>query len=703
MAHDPHRASGPRLQLARVIALAAIFSALFAALTSLSACTSESTNDEPSPAVAEPRPRALAPSGEPYSEEREACANRNPERQPFWGELHVHSSLSMDAWLWDVRNGPDETYRFAKGEETLLPPLDEAGNPTRKARLERPIDFAALTDHASFQGEVALCSRPDSSRYASEACQIFRGEASIPENPLGEFGVRMTALSEALDAAATLTRRSRALCGDDTGETCRTAMTTVWEEQQAAAERHYDRSERCSFTTLHAYEYTATPGLAKVHHNVIFRNANVPASPIAWVDEPDVYELWAGLRRQCLEAGNGCDVLTLPHNSNLSNGNMFAITGQDLPLEEQRARAVLRGDIERLAEISQIKGDSECRNGFAGVIGATDEFCEFEEWRGPAVEDCGSDGKGYGALMDKGCVSRKDYLRYALLEGFREERRIGVNPFKLGIIAATDSHNANPGDVEEYSYQGWQGSPDASISQRLDRGKSPINATNSLAANPGGLAGVWAEENSRDALFDAMKRRETFGTSGPRITARFFAGWDFPENLCGDPDLVARGYSEGVPMGGDLPPRPEGAEAPTFVLSAMRDVGTPEHPGGLLQRAQIVKGWVDAEGLFHQEVVDVAGGANDASVDAATCQPRGAGHNSLCRVWTDPDFDAAQNAVYYARVLENPSCRWSAIQCLEEQADARSPSCSDPSVHKTIQERLWTSPIWYDARNGSAS
>jgi len=684
---------------ARIVALVALYS--------LTACLPSSEVDPPSKSTTDAGPRALAPSGEPYSEDREPCANRNPERQAFWGELHVHSSLSMDAWLWDVRNGPDETFRFAKGEQTFLPPLDDAGSPTRAARLERPIDFVALTDHASFQGEVALCSRPGSSRYDSLACQTFRGDLPLPESPLGDFGVRMSALSEALDERATLIRRSKALCGDEDGETCRVSMTTVWEEQQAAAERHYDRSEACRFTTLHAYEYTATPGLAKVHHNVIFRNANVPASPIAWVDEPDVYDLWNELRKQCLEADIGCDVITLPHNSNLSNGNMFAITGKDLPLEEQRARAVLRGNIERLAEISQIKGDSECRNGFDGVIGATDEFCEYEEWRGPEVEDCGADGKGYGALMDQGCVSRKDYIRYALLEGFREQRRIGVNPFKIGIIAATDSHNATPGDVEEYSYQGWQGSPDATIAQRLDRGTSPINATNSLASNPGGLAGVWAEENSRDAIFDALKRRETFGTSGPRITARFFAGWDFPESLCGDPDLVAKAYAGGVPMGGDLPPRPEAPRSeasgsPTFVLSAMRDIGVIGHPGGLLQRAQIVKGWVDDDGLFNQQIIDVAGGPNGASVDAETCQPRGPGHNSLCRVWTDPDFDPSQSAVYYARVLENPSCRWSAIQCLEQDESARSASCSDPSVAKTIQERLWTSPIWYEAPGESA-
>jgi hypothetical protein len=639
-------------------------------------------------------PRALAPSGEPYSEDRAACADRDPLKQAFWGELHVHSSLSMDAWLWDVRGGPDETYQFAKGEQTFFPPLDDSGAPTRAAQLERAIDFVALTDHASFQGEVALCTRPGSALYESEGCKMYRSELEVPDSPLGELGTRMGAIAQVLDSAGGQPTRNTALCGED-GQACRDSMRLVWEEQQAAADRHYDRSAQCRFTTLHGYEYTATPAMAKVHHNVIFRNANVPAAPIPWVDVPDVYGLWKGLRSQCLEAGTGCDVITIPHNSNLSNGNMFAITGKDLPLEEQRARAMLRADIERLVEISQIKGDSECRNGMYQILGAPDEFCDYEEWRGPEVEDC-EEGTSWGALMDKGCVSRTDYIRYTLLEGLREQRRIGVNPFKIGIIAATDQHNANPGDVEEYSYQGWQGDEDASVEQRLDPGDSPVNASNSLAANPGGLAGVWAEENSRDSIFDAMKRKETFGTSGPRITARFFGGWDYPEDLCSSAGLVEAGYEGGVPMGGDLPPRPEAAKSPSFVVSAMRDVGTPEHPGGLLQRAQIVKGWLDEEGRFHQEVFDVAGSANGASVDPNTCMPRGVGHNSLCTVWTDPSFDAAQRSIYYLRVLENPSCRWNQLQCLSLPAEDRPPSCSDPSVPTTIQERLWTSPIWYE-------
>ncbi|MBW2426918.1 MAG: DUF3604 domain-containing protein [Deltaproteobacteria bacterium] len=660
------------------------------------ACSPEESEreDELQPAQDELETGVLAPSGRPYSEARAACANRDSLRQAFWGELHVHSELSMDAWTWDVRGGPDEIYRFARGEEIFLPPLDESGKPTRAERLERPIDFVALTDHASFQGEVALCTRPGSAKYDSEGCRLYRAEVRDSSAPLGNMAERMLGIAGSADPEGWNPMRNPVLCGED-GEICRETMRSVWEEQVAAAELYYDRSERCQLTTFPAYEYTATPGLAKIHHNVIFRNANVPAAPIPWVDVPDVYDLWTGLRRECLDSGSGCDVLTIPHNSNLSNGHMFAVTGRDLPLEDQRSRALLRAEIERLVEISQIKGDSECRNGMYQVFGPPDEFCAYEEWRGPEVEDC-EEGTGAGALLDQGCVSRNDYVRYALLEGQREQSRIGVNPYKIGIIAATDQHNANPGDVEEYSYPGWSGATDATPASRLDPGAGGMRVSNSLEASPGGLAGVWAEENSRDSIFDAMKRRETFGTSGPRITARFFGGWGFPADLCESPDLVGEGYAGGVSMGGDLPAAPEGAGAPRFVVSAMRDPGTPTHPGGLLQRAQIVKGWVDDDGRFHQRVFDVAGGANGAHVDPLTCATRGPGHDSLCSVWTDPEFDSSQRAVYYVRVLENPSCRWNALQCLELPESERPASCSDPNVTKVIQERLWTSPIWYE-------
>ena len=640
-------------------------------------------------------PPAFTVQGQPYSEAREACRERDPWRKVHWGELHVHSALSMDAYLWDVRGSADDVYRFAKGEEVGLAPYDADGKALRTTQLERPLDFAALTDHASYQGEVALCTRPGSPKYESEGCKIYRGEAAGRPGRLGKFAAKMSELSSSLDPGQEIPARKRALCGPNS-KTCTDAMAEVWREQQAAADRHYDRSADCSFTTFNAYEYTATPGLSKVHHNVIFRNDQVPPAPVAWVDVPDVYDLWAQLKAQCLDTESGCDVLTLPHNSNLSNGRMFMPTATDRPIEEQRARAQLRSDLEPLVEISQIKGDSECRNGMHGVVGAPDEFCNYEEWRPQGLQDC-KEGTGAGALAGFGCVSRRDYVRNVLVEGLRERDRLGVNPYKLGILAATDAHNANPGDVEEYSYDGWRGVEDDSPEKRLSADSGFVGAVFNVISSPGGLAGVWAEENSRDSLFDAMERREVFGTSGPRMTARFFGGWGYDAQACAAEDWVREAYAGGVAMGSDLPAAPKGAQAPRFIVQATRDAGIPEHPGGLLQRAQVIKGWVGEDGLLHEKVYDVAGGANESRVDLDTCEVSGPGADRLCSVWTDPDFDASRDAVYYVRVLENPSCRWNQRQCIALPADARPNTCQKSPVPRTIQERLWTSPIWYEA------
>ncbi|MEE3331987.1 MAG: DUF3604 domain-containing protein [Myxococcota bacterium] len=628
-----------------------------------------------------------------YREDREACAVRDPLRKAYWGELHVHSGDSMDAYMQGIRGTPDDIYRFARGESILTTPTGPDGQPSRALQLERPLDFAALTDHASYLGELALCTRPDSPLYDSASCRVYRDGDPEATHPLGELGIKMAAITRPLSVDTEIPSRNAALCKDDFA-ICIQGMQTVWEEQQAAAERHYDRTSECRFTTFHGYEYSATPALSKVHHNVIFRNAIVPQVPIAWVDEPDIYGLFEKLRDQCTQAGTGCDVITIPHNSNLSSGRMFKVTGKELPKAEQRARARLRAEIEPLAEIHQIKGNSECRNGMYGVAGGPDEFCDYIEWGALVEEDC-KEGSGSGAMVGRGCTSRTDFLRYTLLEGLREKKRIGVNPYKLGMIAATDTHDANPGDTEEFSYSGWFGTRDDTLAKRLEI-PTEGDPMRPLSSNPGGLAGIWAEENSRDSLFDAMKRRETFGTSGTRLTARFFGGWGLPDDLCNDPNLVARGYIEGVPMGRDLPPRKD-RNGPSFLISALRDPGAPGREGGLLQRAQVIKGWVDTEGVFQQRVYDAAGGPNNASVDLNTCEPRGEGNRSLCSVWHDPEFEPAVDAVYYLRVLENPSCRWNQHHCAALPETDRPAACHHPDVIKTVQERLWTSPIWYEA------
>ena len=254
-----------------------------------------------------------------------------------------------------------------------------------------------------------------------------------------------------------------------------------------------------------------------------------------------------------------------------------------------------------------------------------------------------------------------------------------MNPFKFGFIGSTDAHDGTAGDTDEWVHDGIA---------------RPAKLFESGRDSSGGLAGVWAEENTREALFDAMRRRETFATSGPRMRVRFFGGWALPSDLCSAPDLATRSYAQGVPMGGDLKPSLE-STAPRFVVSAAADPGTKGHPGGLLQRAQIVKVWAGPGDALHQRVFDVAGGPNEASVDPATCTPSGPGATTLCAVWQDPEFDPTQGAAYYARVLENPSCRSTGWACANTRAGDRPTYCARDDIKKQGQERAWTAPIRY--------
>ena len=433
------------------------------------------------------------------------------------------------------------------------------------------------------------------------------------------------------------------------------------------------------------------PSKSLLHRNVIFRSETT-ALPIDSTYWPRPWDLLRRLQEDCLEAGNGCDVLSIPHNSNTSQGHMFApdypgAEGTDEQAEMARARAAL----EPIVEIMQHKGDSECRNGFSTVLGAPDELCDFEKLFPPVLPEC--DPSHTIEVGDVHCVGRDGYARYALGRGLLEAERIGANPFQIGFIASTDTHNATAGQVDEATWQGHVGMRDDSPASRMgDGGRRLANTVN----NPGGLAAVWAEENSREAVFQALRRRETYGTSGPRITVRFFGGWWYGDDLCDGDGFAGRGYAGGVPMGGELPARPADAAGPRFAVHALRDAGTAERPGGLLQVAQVVKVTTDAEGNVHQRVFDVAGSVDsEADVDLATCEPRGPGADALCSVWSDPEFDAGAAAVYYARVVENPSCRWHHRECLGLSGDDRPASCDDPAFPTTIRERAWTSPIWY--------
>lgn len=615
---------------------------------------------------------------------REPCLRREPLRQALFGDLHVHTGLSMDTVIRGGRSRPEDAYRFALGESISL--FDGSGRANGETRIDRPLDFAAVTDHAEWLGETSLCLRPGSAGYDTTSCQVFRGELEVPG--AGLFG--------RIAAVVGFFGRSQAICGED-GVLCREEAQLAWAENQAAAEAYYDRSAKCSFTTFHAWEYSASPARSKVHRNVILRNEIVPELPISWIDEPEAEGLWRKLDERCNQTGSGCEALAIPHNPNVSNGQIF-LSDMSGPIEAQRARAELRARMEPLLEVVQAKGESECRNGFAGVAGV-DEICDLDKVRtieGRLPPDCGEEA-GAGALRGAGCQSRVDFARYALLEGVREQERLGLNPYRVGFVGGTDTHNGTPGATDERSYPGHNAGVDATLAQRIDPSES--NYAPAARRTPGGLMGVWAEANERDAIFDAMKRRETFATSGTRIRPRFFGGWSLPSDFCERDDGVAEADRLGVPMGGVLPSTPGGP--PTFAASALRDPGDGAQP---LQRIQLIKGWVDADAVFQQRIVDLVGHSpGEASVDPATCATGGPGSQSLCAVWTDDEFDPAHAAVYYVRVLENPSCRWSAWQCLSAQADDRPEACDDPEIPWQHQERAWSSPIWFDPSLEGAS
>ena len=621
---------------------------------------------------------------------RAPCRDRNPDKQAFFGDLHIHTSLSFDAWVFDNNNGPEAAYAYARGEAI------SSGPQQIRLQIDRPLDFAAVTDHSEQFGQIGICTDPNAADYEHKVCRTMRGEvwwASLLPDAMARLGRVFS--SGGVGPTAVYVED---ICTDDS--TCTLQSQPVWERTQQAAEAAYDRSGDCAFSSLVAYEYSlTTPGAGNnMHRNVLFRNATTLNLPVSARLAERPLDLWRYLERTCNGADNNCEVLTIPHNSNLSAGEMFTPQNTGAKsLAEETEIADLRTRTERLAEIYQVKGDSECRNRLYRVGGAPDEFCNFEKVRGKAevVEDC-QDEIGARGMAMTGCVSRRSFVRYALTEGLAEKQRLGTNPFELGIIASTDTHDSNGGDVDEYEYTSGLVLVDTPEKRLEPEIVVPggVASVRKARYGPGGLAGVFAEQNTREDLFDAMRARETFGTSGPRIVPRFFAGDKFPEGLCDAPDMIARAYRAGVPMGSSIT-RPDNAQSPEFLVAASADNGTREHPGGLLQRLQVIKGWVDADGIMQQRVYNVAGDPNNgATVDTDSCQPQGDGFKNLCTVWRDPDYIADQQAVYYSRVLENPSCRWNAYQCAEFEAADRPETCDNPDYPKTIQERAWTSPIW---------
>ena len=632
-------------------------------------------------------PRSDEAPGAPWqrTETREPCAGFDLLRRPFFGDLHVHTRYSADASIYGTKTGPSDAYAYARGEE--IPFSDDDEQPTRRARIDRPLDFAAVTDHAEFFGEVDLCLREDSGIHDLPMCRDLRA----PDDPNDRFA---TIVEWLFPAGIPNPPASHGFCATP-GIDCDAAAASVWREIQAAAEEAYDRTDACTFTSFVGYEHTASLVGRHQHRNVIFRNEHVPAfasSQLETAAEGIPQGLWNAVERDCLGAGTGCDAVVIPHNPNLSGGRQFEdpLGPEDAARREQR---------EPLVEIHQAKSASECRfDRVAGVgVGTEDERCAFEQ-RPNAHE--GPD-EPPPATAD---YPARNLVRNALKDGLALETTLGANPFRMGFVGSTDTHDAAPGSTAERDWPGAMGNSDSSPARRI---------ANQVRDNPGGLAVAWAEENSRDAIFSALRRRETYATSGTRPVLRFFAG-DLDGVACESAGFVRRGYERGVPMGGELGSLP-GSGSPRFALLASKDPGRASAPGADLERLQVVKGWVDRSGATHERVFDVATSATADSVriDPATCEADRPGASELCTVWQDPEWDPSVRSFYYVRLLENPICRWSTLVCREHGIDPLSSSCAaqavragdawkdccldssgDPFAEAVVRERAWSSPVW---------
>ncbi len=638
------------------------------------------------------------------TEIRDTCAQYDPQKRPMYGDLHVHTSYSFDSYLSSQRNDPSDAYRYAKGETIYLPNAD--GVSDIPAKITRPLDFASITDHAEFLGEINLCSSDASSvAYWWPHCVMMRSDNIWIQLLAANW---MTRLGGQLEAEPQ--RSFVCNLGD-----CDVAHIGAWQSIQDAAEAHYDRSSECQFTSFVGYEYTDAKSQKNMHRNVIFRNEHVTERAISIYDTGtgNFPKLWEMLRSECIEGDDNCDVLIIPHNPNLSGGLMFRDPQNQKEIDE-------RLFFEPVVELIQHKGASECRfNKLRGVgLYTEDELCDFEQIDADNLNMLGSvHGKRRterANIVPLEDFARRNMVRNVLKDGLEIQREKGTNPFKMGFIGSTDTHSATAGATEEGGYVGHLGKRDAEYR----------NVQDHFFSNPGGLAVVWAEENSRDAIFNGIRRKETYATSGARPMVRFFAGENLDDDLCTSADGIKRAYEQGVAMGSNVFGVAQ-TKRMRFMVSAQKDAGTAQYRGTDLQRLQVIKGWIDSDGLTHERVIDVVGDANNgATVDPYTCQPMGAGSAQLCTVWEDPTFDPQQDAFYYVRVLENPSSRWSTLHCQAAGVNPVSPKCTSqaeeanrvaeekgavgdvynnccideknmPFYSPVIQERAWTSPIWY--------
>ncbi len=592
----------------------------------------------------------------PFDAAQATAAQLPPEsiyagtRSAFFGDLHIHTSLSTDAYVMGVRAMPDDAYRFAKGGT-----IEHAAG--YAIQMSRPLDFAAVTEHSEYLGQARQAnldlpttrqtlrslllegSRADITRAWFETMMFQRD---------GGFGFGVNVTDERINRAA-------------------------WQEVIDAAERHNVPGR---FTTFIGYEWSADGGDISVHmhRNVIFASRNVPDVPFSSLHSNRPEDLWAFLARQ---NAVGNRALAISHNANQSKGGMYAAADSDGALLTAEY-AAMRNRHEPLSEILQIKGSSAAHP----LLSPLDEFADFEI---ASLAEADAE-QNLQAI-------RGSYMRDALRTGIEHQATQGFNPFQFGVIGSSDSHNASS-PVEEDRYHGKLPMLDGSAALRTDAATLlPTGTTPATGWGSGGLAGVWAEENTRASLFAALTRKETFATSGPRITVRLFGGWNYRKEMLASDDLLAQAYEQGVPMGGSLVALDENG-APTFLVTALKD---PD--GANLDRIQIIKGWTNSQGESHEQVFDVAWSGDRQAVDgrlppvgntvdaASASYSNDIGSSALSGYWRDAEFDPQNPAFYYARVLQIPTPRWST-----HDARVLGHTPAEPSA---IQERAITSAIWY--------
>ncbi len=596
-------------------------------------------------------------------------AERSFPSRVFWGETHLHTGVSLDAGLWGNTLGHADAYRFARGEEVT----SSTGLP---AKLGRPLDWLAVTDHSDMMGL---------------ATGIQEGAPNILAVPKGRewataFQEGGSAANEAaLDLISSFTQGTfpEKLMEDYSPGSA--VYNSLWDDITETADQFYEPGR---FTTLIGFEWTSIPKGFNMHRNVILRDDGdrarqvvpmVTQPPFGSTDAMDLYE-WL----ENYEAKTGGQAFALAHNGNLSNGWMFPVKTRYGGAKVDKAYVEARAKWEPLYEVTQIKGDGEAHP----LLSPNDEFADYETW-------------DYGNLDLSQAKSdemlAREYAREALKQGLALEKKFGTNPHKFGLAGATDSHTGLATAEEENFFGKSVGSePSAG---RLEH---PFMKTEDLeipgyAQTSSGYQGVWATENTREAIWDAMVRKETYATTGPRMVVRFFGGWEYTEDDLRSRAPAFRGYEKGVPMGGDLANAPAG-KSPTFMVVALRDP-----IGANLDRVQIIKGWMDGKGKLHEKIYDLAVSdgrtigadgrcktpvGNTVDLEAATWRNT-IGASELAAVWTDPDFDASQSAFYYVRVLEIPTPRWIVYDRLRLGAEI-------PEGAELIgQERAYTSPIWY--------